>query len=48
MRIDERPPEGWYYKQDGRTIGPISTEQVKRIPQLWTYPAIEMYLVFMW
>jgi hypothetical protein len=29
MRRDERPSEGWYYRQDGQAIGPIPTGRLK-------------------
>jgi hypothetical protein len=29
MRRDERPSEGWYYKQDGQALGPIPTGHLK-------------------
>lgn len=29
MRTEERPFEGWYYRQDGRAFGPIPARQLK-------------------
>ncbi len=29
MRREERPFEGWYYRQDGRAFGPVPTGQLK-------------------
>jgi GYF domain 2 len=29
MRRDERPFEGWYYKQDGRAFGPVPSGHLK-------------------
>jgi len=31
MRREERPFEGWYYKRDGQTFGPILTGQLKEL-----------------
>jgi hypothetical protein len=31
MRREERPCEGWFYKQDGQGFGPVSTEQLKEL-----------------
>jgi hypothetical protein len=31
MRSEERPFEGWYYKQDGQAFGPIPTGQLKEL-----------------
>jgi hypothetical protein len=29
MRREERPSEGWYYRQDGQAFGPIPTGRLK-------------------
>jgi uncharacterized protein DUF4339 len=31
MRSGGRPCEGWYYKQDGRTFGPVPTGRLKEL-----------------
>ncbi len=31
MRREERPFEGWYYKQGGQPFGPIPTGQLKEL-----------------
>ena len=31
MRGEERPFEGWYYKQDGQAFGPIPTGRLKEL-----------------
>jgi hypothetical protein len=31
MSRQERPSEGWFYKQAGETCGPVSTEQLKEL-----------------
>jgi hypothetical protein len=31
MHREERPSEGWYYKQDGQAFGPILTEQLRQL-----------------
>ena len=30
MLREQRPSEGWYYKQDGQTLGPFSAEQLQQ------------------
>jgi hypothetical protein len=29
MYGEERPFEGWYYRQDGQAVGPVATEQLQ-------------------
>ena len=31
MRREERPFEGWYYRQDGQAFGPIPTGRLKEL-----------------
>jgi uncharacterized protein DUF4339 len=31
MSRQERPSEGWFYKQAGVTFGPVSTERLKEL-----------------
>ncbi len=31
MRSEERPFEGWYYRQNGQAFGPIPTGQLKEL-----------------
>ena len=31
MRSEERPSEGWYYRQDGQVPGPVPTGRLKEL-----------------
>ena len=31
MRREERPCEGWYYKQDGQAFGPVPTGRLREL-----------------
>jgi hypothetical protein len=31
MRSEERPSEGWYYRQDGQALGPVPTGHLKEL-----------------
>ena len=31
MRREERPFEGWYYRQDGEPLGPVPTGRLKEL-----------------
>jgi hypothetical protein len=31
MNRDDRSSEGWYYKQNGKTFGPLSTRQLEEL-----------------
>jgi hypothetical protein len=31
VRQEELPAPGWYYKQDGRSAGPVSTDRLREL-----------------